>query len=136
MAETNDAGVFMGALAEAVGKKKRNLTPSLRGRYGKEFKIEIGNATEEAKLYRAIEHIAHHWDDKQLTVGQALTDVERGGASVATTSMTESERVGGYEELFSLNPRQERVLKWIETVGKERALEQMREKHGQPEGEE
>lgn len=42
-------------------------------------------------------------------------------------------RMGGYEEFFSLSPRQERVFKWIQSVGQKRAIEQMRDKHGEAE---
>lgn len=129
MTEVPDASTFMGALAEAVRNKRRNLTATLRARYGKEFRVELENGTPPRDLYRAINRIASEWERVQLTVGQALSDVER-GKPAPVDSPTEADRVDGYEQLFALSERQQRVYEFVRDRGRDAALERMREQPG------
>ena len=118
-----DASTFVAALSETLKLKAIPLSGNLKARYGKEFKDALNKGVEESKLYAAIERISERWEATQLTVSQALRDVNRGKSTV---SQTPDERQQGYEHLFKLTPHQMRIMERIAQIGKDTALAGLR----------
>lgn len=120
-----DASTYVAALAESLKLRAIPISPNLKARYGKEFKSAVTKGVEEETLYAAIERIADRWDEHQLTVSQAMRDVHRGKPSRAE-SLSPGQRMAGYEYLFNLSARQQRIMERISQIGKETALAGLR----------
>jgi len=125
-AEVN-SGYYVGQLANLVEGKQAPINRSMRGRYGREFKTAIEkDGTEQAVLERVVKRIAETWDDRQITVQQAIADVMRGQA--APVPRSQENRIRGFETLFELSPRQKAMERLIEAKGHTAVLEWVRER--------
>lgn len=97
------SGILVGQLAKAIGDAPPPLTQARKARYGREFKEALLAGTSVEVLREAVHRIAQRWPDFQLSIEQAVRDLQK-----RTNGYREKGRVGeegdrkeGYEWLFT-----------------------------------
>jgi len=80
--------------------------------------------TPQQVLDRAVSRIVEVWPERQLTVLQAVGDVQR--AEPRENRQSAEDRTRGYEYLFELSPRQQKILEYLEKHGRDKTLERVR----------